>query len=218
MTWPQTSSLQRQPDWRGSGNQLWTRRFFALLSDKWRNPRLSISQNHRTAMWTVVRCPMQAEFALKLVDHNVGWHGVSKKVLLFKLHTKTYVLTRPLASLQILPRDFPRHNLATPLLPSERRAHFLHLPRVWKNPTSPPAAYHFVSNWIYLGSGDREGARCVVDSLLGPRRLQVGGCCTFASLHKLVQCRCTGSLVIEGSTDRRPKPRGWRSDAVKSKA
>ena len=101
MTWPQTSSLQRQPDWRGSGNQLWTRGFFALLSDKWRNPRLSISQSHRTAMWTVVRCPMQTEFALKVVDHKVGWHGVSKKALQFKLHTKTCVLIRPLASIQM---------------------------------------------------------------------------------------------------------------------
>ena len=78
MTWPQTSSLQRQPGWRGSGHQLWIRGF--------------------------------------------------------KSHTMTYVLTRPLASLQILSRHFPRHNLATPLLPSERCAHFLHLPRVWKKP------------------------------------------------------------------------------------
>ena len=87
---------------------------------------------------------MQTAFALAVVDHNVGWHGVSKKAPMFKLHTKTYVLTRPLArplaSIQILSRNFPRHNLATPLLPSERRAYFLQLPRVWKKPTSPPAA------------------------------------------------------------------------------
>ena len=59
---------------------------------------------------------------------------------MFESHTKTYVLTRPLASLQILPRNFPRHNLATPLLPSERRAYLLHFASGVEKPTSPPAA------------------------------------------------------------------------------